>query len=63
MRDGRLAYLDFGMMGTIDLPVRNALVRDFTWGVGDALVRPGHTFSPNTAPLAHQPVLTTTLPE
>lgn len=27
MADGRLAYLDFGMMGSIDLPVRQALVR------------------------------------
>ncbi|MEW5308317.1 MAG: hypothetical protein WDW38_000286 [Sanguina aurantia] len=27
MKDGRLAYLDFGMMGAIDLPVRQGLIR------------------------------------
>ena len=34
MPDGRLAYLDFGMMGQIDAPVR------------DALVSPASTFCP-----------------
>ena len=33
-RDGKLCYLDFGMMGTIDLPLRQGLIKVCVLGVG-----------------------------